>query len=100
MDEKPILLRRLQPVWQVWQVLSAARPIIGAGFGASPGAIPFTEIDAYARRFGPHDEDDFDELLTLIRSMDGAYLQCESERMQPKSKKKTPKGKGKKKAAR
>ncbi len=96
MDEKPVLLRRLRPVWQAWQVLSVGRPIISTGFGASPAPITFRDIDAYAARYGPEEIDDFDELLTLIRSLDAVYLTHEAEKPKPKSGKKGKKGKSRK----
>lgn len=45
--------------------------------GAS--AIPFTAIDAWARRYGI-EGDGFDEFLRLIRAADGAWLDWRSER--------------------
>jgi hypothetical protein len=41
--------------------------------GMSPGPIPFSSIDAYARRFGVEDED-FDHFTRMIRGMDQAIL--------------------------
>lgn len=51
-----------------WE-LSTDRP---SGFG--PGPIPFTSIDAYARRHMIDDPDEFAFFTDLIREMDRAYL--------------------------
>lgn len=40
---------------------------------ASSGAIPFTAIDRWARRYGVAG-DDFDRLHALLRKMDDAFL--------------------------
>lgn len=47
---------------------------MGAAGGAGP--IPFTAIDAYARRYGigEGDIDEFDRFRSLIKAMDSAYL--------------------------
>lgn len=99
MDERPIPLPRVAPVWKAWQTLSTGRPIISSGFGATPGAIPFRDIDAYATRFGPHDTDEFDELLTLIGAMDTVYLKHAADKSESDSKKKRKGNRGKGKAA-
>ncbi|MFA7279818.1 MAG: hypothetical protein WC100_06960 [Sterolibacterium sp.] len=40
----------------------------------SVGAIPFTSIDVYARRYGIESVDDFDRFRILIHRMDTAFL--------------------------
>jgi hypothetical protein len=48
-----------------------------SGMGG-PGGIPFTAIDAYARRRGI-DGEDFDVLLKLLRACDAEFLAYVSE---------------------
>lgn len=57
--------------WIAFWELSSDRPIGGMG---GVGAIPFTSIDQYARRFGVDDPDQFRRLLRVIRSLDSKYL--------------------------
>lgn len=40
-----------------------------------PLPIPFEAIDRYAARFGPHGTDAFDDWLSLIETMDQAWLE-------------------------
>lgn len=61
--------------------------MVGAGFGAVPGAIPFEVIDRYATRFRWNDGGDFEDLLAMIRAMDAEYLQSEAEESKRKGKK-------------
>lgn len=61
-----------------WE-LSTDRP---SGFG--PGPIPFTSIDAYARRHGIDDPDEFALFSDLIREMDRAYLDKQREKTEKK----------------
>lgn len=42
--------------------------------GFSEGPIPFTAIDAYARRVGVDGLDEFMQLRRLIRALDAQYL--------------------------
>lgn len=42
--------------------------------GFAVGPIPFAAIDAYARRYGVDDRDEFDRLRDLVRAADEAYL--------------------------
>ena len=92
MDDRPILLRRLRPTWEAWKVLTVGRPIISTGLGAAPAPISFGDIDRYAKRFGPHDEADFEELLLLLRSLDAVYLECEAKRVKKDVDQKPKKG--------
>lgn len=59
--------------------LSTCRP---SGFGAS--AIPFMAIVEYAKVYGIAEED-FEEFLYVIRRMDDAYLEAESQKQGSKS---------------
>ena len=43
--------------------------------GAGLGPISFLSIDAYGRRYGIDDLDEFDRFLSIIRAMDAEYLQ-------------------------
>nr|WP_046869357.1 hypothetical protein [Microvirga massiliensis] len=38
------------------------------------GPIPFTAIDAYARRYRIDDVDEFDRFITLVKVQDSEYL--------------------------
>ncbi len=51
---------------------------------AIPNPIPFEAIDRWAQRFGPHDETEFDEFLTMIRALDGVYLEHSMPKGKPK----------------
>jgi hypothetical protein len=57
--------------WVAFWELTADRQI-GAMGGV--GVIPFGAIDAYARRFGVVDPDDFRRLLRVIRKLDDVYV--------------------------
>lgn len=65
--EGPVLPRGAIGVWNAFAHLSAARP--SGGFG--PGAISFTEIEAYSRLTG-HSLVPWE--VEAIRALDGAYL--------------------------
>jgi hypothetical protein len=54
--------------WDAFAALSTDRPV-----GLDRGAIPWSSIDRYARRFGI-EGDAFERFARLIRSMDAAYL--------------------------
>lgn len=64
------------------EFLPGGREILDAFFelstdrqlGFSEGPIPFTAIDAYARRAGVDGPDEFMQLRRLIRALDHAYL--------------------------
>lgn len=62
--------------------LSASRQV-----GMSVGAIPFEAVDAYAARYGFDNPEDFDELYTLLRAVDSAYLEAIGENGQGKGRK-------------
>ena len=55
--------------YAVFQELSADRQI-----GMALGPIPFTAIDAYARRFGIDDLDEFEQLLDDVAMIDRLFL--------------------------
>ncbi len=65
----PDLLPGADGLLTAFWALSSDRPV-----GMSAGAIPFTAIDAYARRMGVDDPDEFALLLAAIRAMDGVWL--------------------------
>lgn len=44
--------------------------------GFSYGPIPWTAIDAYARRFGIDDLEEFEDFVFLIRAMDDVHLKA------------------------
>ena len=69
--DKPSIPAHLQFAWGAFWALSNDRQI---GFGVL-GPISFSAIDRYARRYGVVGTDDFDRLATLVRAMDGAWLE-------------------------
>ena len=69
--EKPSIPVHLQFAWGAFWALSNDRQI---GFGVI-GPISFSAIDRYARRYGVTGTDEFDRLATLVRAMDGAWLE-------------------------
>jgi hypothetical protein len=70
--------------WSAFWALQGDRAL---GFG-SVGQIPFQAIDAYARRCGITDIDEFDRLQTLIGVMDGVWLADARRRQEAANKKK------------
>ncbi|OHE69812.1 MAG: hypothetical protein A2Z99_08210 [Treponema sp. GWB1_62_6] len=89
-----MLRNDLHPVWEAWQTLTLSRPIIGTGFGAAPGPIPFEAIDRYAERFRWTGDGDFEDLLAMLRALDAEYLKHTAEKApeKPNKKGKTSKG--------
>lgn len=71
MRDKPVIEAHLLPVWRAFQALSSDRQI---GFGGV-GPIQFSSVDRYATRYGIDGVDDFDRFSTLIRAMDGVFLE-------------------------
>ncbi len=69
--DKPSVPAHLQFAWGAFWALSNDRQI---GFGVL-GPISFSAIDRYARRYGVAGTDEFDRLATLVRAMDGAWLE-------------------------
>jgi hypothetical protein len=69
-EKRPEIEPYLRFVWDAFWELGCDRPI---GFGAL-GAIPFSSVDRYARRFGIDDSDQFSRFLHLIRQLDAKYL--------------------------
>jgi hypothetical protein len=66
---RPDLYEDLADVWSAFVALSATRP---GGFG--PGAIPFTEIDAWLRLHGVTRQTEKEEFVYLIRALDRTWL--------------------------
>lgn len=56
-----------------------------SGFGV--GAIPFSAIDAYARRIGVRDED-FSDFANLVRAADDEFVAVMAQRMKEEAKRK------------
>ena len=77
--QQPDLPERLSFVWSAFHDLRDERAL---GFG-SVGAIPWSALDRYARRFGPADEDEFARFAALLRAMDSVWLAWMRERMKP-----------------
>jgi hypothetical protein len=44
------------------------------------GPIPFTVIDRWAQRFGPKDDEGFEDFYQTIRALDIAFLATESDK--------------------
>jgi hypothetical protein len=63
--------QELAPYWTAFAMLSRDRPASGL---EGPAAIPWTAMDAYARRFGIKRVDDFNLFARLVIAMDAAYL--------------------------
>lgn len=78
-----MLAEHLQFVWAAFWALQGDRHL---GFG-SVGPIPFQAIDAYARRTGIVDLDEFDRFQRMITEMDGVWL-AEARRKQEAAAKK------------
>lgn len=62
---------------------------MGAMGGA--GGIPWTAIDRYADR---HEIDEFDTFKTVLKALDGVYLEHVGEKMKAKPDKKAPRKRG------
>lgn len=75
-NEQPVLSSFVRWAWDAFHDLSSSRTNGGMG---SVGMIPYTAVDAYARRHGIRGER-FDELLHLVRAMDATYLNFIMER--------------------
>lgn len=76
----PEVLPGLEPYYQAFLELSTCRSV---GFGVGP--IPWTAIDAYARRSQLFDED-FDYFHGLIKRLDSAYIKYSDEKADQKRK--------------
>ena len=59
------------PIWRAFRAISSDRQI---GFGGA-GPIQFSSLDRYATRYGIDGIDEFDRFASLIRAMDGAFLE-------------------------
>lgn len=70
LDARPKIPPHLIPVWDAYASLERDRPLTMGG----PGPIPFSSIDAYARRYGIDDLVEFDRFRRLIMAMDSQYL--------------------------
>jgi hypothetical protein len=58
------------PFWEAFQLLQLSRP--NTGFG--PGAIPLSEIMTYAELMQMPIGEERQQLVQIIRAMDGVYL--------------------------
>jgi hypothetical protein len=65
------LLPDALPLYEAWVELSSDRAITDSG-GIRP--VPFASIEAYARRFGFDELDDFDFLRKAVRALDSVYI--------------------------
>lgn len=68
--DRPSLLPGLQLYFDAFADLDKDRPTLLGGIGA----IPFTSIDAYARRVGIDAPDEFRLFMQLIQHMDAVLL--------------------------
>ena len=78
--DRPTLYADLEVVWEAFWTLSAGRQYVSTGVGAIPAPLSFEAIDRYARRFGPHDADAFEEFLILLTTLDREFLEIGRER--------------------
>ncbi len=67
-------------VWEAFWTLTVGRQYVSTGMGATPAPLSFEAIDRYARRFGPHNADGFEEFLILLTALDREYLEIGRER--------------------
>lgn len=74
LDSRPEIPISQQAVWEAFAVLSSGRGM-GVGFVAVPFPLGFLEIDAYARRYGPYEEAEFERFHRLLRGMDAVFMQ-------------------------
>jgi hypothetical protein len=72
-SDRPQLAAEQLWAWRAFNILSSGRPYIG-GMAVTPGAIPFRDVDAYARRYGVQG-DHFEVLLHLISALDSCFLE-------------------------
>lgn len=68
-DEKPEVRPDLELYWEAYMDLNGTR---ASGFGLGP--IPWTSIDAFARRHKLEDPDEFQTLKEIVWKVDKAYL--------------------------
>lgn len=80
MQSRPVLHDHLAFEWVAFRRLARDRPV-----GLSIGPIPWTAIDRYAARYGPHDPDAFDRFERLIAAMDDVVVKRAAE-VEPKEK--------------
>jgi hypothetical protein len=66
----PELLEECRFVYAAFHELVNDRQV---GFGLGP--IPWSAIDAYARRYGLNDIDEFERFVALVRSAEQAHAQ-------------------------
>jgi hypothetical protein len=72
--EAPVLMPGSSFYYNAFLTLSSCRSM-----GMMEGRIPWTAVDAYARRYDL-DDDDTDCLWTLVCSMDSVYLKHQQKR--------------------
>lgn len=75
--DRPELPEELQLVWEAFGLLSEGRLY---GPADEPLPIGFPAIDAWARRFGVDDVDEFEDALFLLRRLDAAYRERLAQR--------------------
>lgn len=68
--EPPVLLPGAEQIVTAFWELNTSRQI-----GMAMGPIPFDSIDAYAKRYGIDDLDEFHAFARSIRLMDGAFIE-------------------------
>lgn len=67
--DRPAVEPESEFAWDAFWALSSDR---ASGFGEGP--IPFTAIESFARRYRIDDLDEFDDLASMVRALDGEYL--------------------------
>jgi hypothetical protein len=76
LQEMPILLRHMIPVWEAFHLLSASRQVTMGG--SLP--IPFRDIIEYCIWDGINTKDGQRRYLRFIREMDSVYLSHANEK--------------------
>ena len=64
-----------RPYWDGWWILSASRPWISSMGGAVPLGLAYHDIREYARDHGARSRVAVDDWVTVLRAMDGVYLE-------------------------
>ncbi len=76
----PRLPSNLNFVWTAYQRLSTDRDSMGSG------AIRFSAIDAYAKRYGLDDVDTFERFISLVTIIDRIFFEIREEEEKARAK--------------
>lgn len=78
-QEAPVL-----DFWLVWYYQAFLDLHTCRNVGMDEGAIPWTAMNEYAKRYSVDDDDEFDFFCRLIRAMDSAYTKWKAEQREKK----------------